>query len=291
MLAALLLAVPGLAAPTPEESCEIAKNKAAGAYAACRQAAEAKAVQKGVAPDYTKCDARFQGAFAKAEEKAAKKEAACVDGLTDSDLQSFVADHSLAVAAALRGDGLPTTLCGNGVIDDGEGCDTADLGGATCASELPLVPFAGGGLSCTSECKLDVSACGLHPQCTQPYGVLDDADRHVSFNDGDGNVELCDIGDSGDFTGPGWYRFDGPGGSRLPEAAPAEHACGTDAPGWLNGAHPTPEEGPQVRQVCFNWSGDTCTWNADVQVVNCGGYYLYELPDAPACMLRYCGEY
>lgn len=46
-------------------------------------------------------------------------------------------------------------ICGNGEIEDGELCDTGDLGGETCQSQ----GFGGGGLSCTAECTFDTSAC------------------------------------------------------------------------------------------------------------------------------------
>jgi Notch-like protein len=42
--------------------------------------------------------------------------------------------------------------------------------------------------------------------------------------------------------------------------------------------------------VCFNWSGNTCNWNAQIQVVACIDYYLYNLPNTPVCSLRYCGQ-
>ena len=42
--------------------------------------------------------------------------------------------------------------CGNGKLDAGEQCDTADFGNKTC-------PSSKGFLSCTSDCKLDESTC------------------------------------------------------------------------------------------------------------------------------------
>ncbi|MEM9692430.1 MAG: hypothetical protein AAGA56_07785 [Myxococcota bacterium] len=47
--------------------------------------------------------------------------------------------------------------CGNGVRDDGEDCDGADLGGADCTT----VPgdFASGTLGCTADCSFDTAAC------------------------------------------------------------------------------------------------------------------------------------
>ena len=48
-------------------------------------------------------------------------------------------------------------------------------------------------------------------------------------------------------------------------------------------------DGVVSRQVCFNWSGNQCAWNAQVDIVACPDFYLYHLPNAPVCNLRYCG--
>lgn len=47
------------------------------------------------------------------------------------------------------------SVCGNGVLDAGEECDGANLGGHTCASR----GFTEGTLSCNSNCTFNTSAC------------------------------------------------------------------------------------------------------------------------------------
>lgn len=44
-----------------------------------------------------------------------------------------------------------------------------------------------------------------------------------------------------------------------------------------------------TRKVCYHWSGDCCNWSNTIRVLNCGGFYIYELVPSPACQLRYCG--
>lgn len=149
--------------------------------------------------------------------------------------------------------------------------------------------------TCSGNDICDNGSCGppaVDPQCFQPYNTLDLANRNVSFNDGDGGVEYCDStnGPGPQWQGAGWYRFQGGAGSQMLESAPAIYACGTDAPGWLNGSHPQPADGIVARTVCFHWSGNTCYWSTSVDVVNCQTYYLYSLPVTPACDLRYCGQ-
>ncbi|EDO34586.1 predicted protein, partial [Nematostella vectensis] len=76
----------------------------------------------------------------------------------------------------------------------------------------------------------------------------------------------------------------------IPSACPSENLCNTDATGWVNGAHPTVEEGIVTRRVCYHWSTNCCSWSNDIRILNCGSYYIYELIKPPVCYLRYCGE-
>jgi len=76
----------------------------------------------------------------------------------------------------------------------------------------------------------------------------------------------------------------------MPDQVVPTHHCGTHAPGWLNGLHPTVAEGAVKRKVCFHWSSNPCYWYRDIRVRNCGGYYVYELWRTPTCHLRYCGN-
>ncbi|MFV8749601.1 proprotein convertase P-domain-containing protein [Nannocystaceae bacterium ST9] len=72
------------------------------------------------------------------------------DGSTDGSTDSTT-DASTDSTDSTTGGG----VCGNGAIEDGEQCDTGDLGGATCQTE----GFGGGGLTCTADCVLDTSQC------------------------------------------------------------------------------------------------------------------------------------
>jgi hypothetical protein len=60
-----------------------------------------------------------------------------------------------AFAASVNVSADVQSLCGNGNIDSGEECDGSDLGGASCSS----LGFAGGSLSCNSNCTFNTSAC------------------------------------------------------------------------------------------------------------------------------------
>ena len=88
-----------------------------------------------------------------------------------------------------------------------------------------------------------------------------------------------------------WYRFIGNGGTSLPKTCPATKHCDANAPGWLKGTHPRVAQGVVSRKVCFHYSGDCCYWSRYIKVLNCSGYYVYELKKVSHCYMRYCTTY
>lgn len=89
--------------------------------------------------------------------------------------------------------------------------------------------------------------------------------------------------------GTGWFRFQGGAGSRITTSCPPTYRCNTAATGWLNGGHPTVADGRVTRQVCFHWGSSCCSWSTNIEVRNCGSFYVYYFNGTPACNLRYCG--
>ncbi|CAH1274736.1 TIE1 [Branchiostoma lanceolatum] len=132
---------------------------------------------------------------------------------------------------------------------------------------------------------LDSAFSVVNDPCSD-YIVLNEAWRNVQQVN-DGSADNCDSG----FTGK-WYRFKGPAGHAMPtKAPPSVYRCGTDAPMWMNGTHPTLADGEVSRQVCVYWSGNTCNWQTNIKVRACRtGYFVYKLPAAPGCYRAYCGE-
>ena len=117
----------------------------------------------------------------------------------------------------------------------------------------------------------------------QNYGSLNSADRKITYP---ASSYYCDNG-----IGPGWFRFEGSAGTRMPTSCPPIDRCDTSAPGWMNGGHPTVADGQVSRTVCFHWRSKCCYWSANISVRNCGSYYVYYLSGTPNgyCHLRYCG--
>ena len=101
----------------------------------------------------------------------------------------------------------------------------------------------------------------------------------------DGSNTGCD-----NTLGPAWFRFVGNGGTKMPTACLSANHCGTHAPGWLNGVHPTVGEGQVTRQVCFSWES-CCQWSINIQVRNCGDFFVYYIDGTARehqCHLGYC---
>ena len=89
---------------------------------------------------------------------------------------------------------------------------------------------------------------------------------------------------------PGWHSFSPTIGGAMPEKCPSLFCCGTAVSGWLKGSHPNLIGQKISRTVCFS-NFDGCCWGeAGVEVINCGQYYIYNLPNTPACKLAYCAR-
>ena len=119
---------------------------------------------------------------------------------------------------------------------------------------------------------------------------MTDSSRNV---DHEGSPYYCDkSGDSDQspgWKGSNWYRFTSGAGVMMPESSPGEFHCGTKGSGWLQTTHPTNINVPKQAKVCFHYKSNECRWSQNILVTNCGDFYVYYLPDTPACNLRYCG--
>ena len=126
------------------------------------------------------------------------------------------------------------------------------------------------------------------------YNILDDAMRnrdHDSKANGYASPSCDKTTVKGDWKGGDiWYRFQEPAGTQMANSVVPKRHCGASATGWLNGAHPAGLGENVIRQVCFNWNSNSCYRNTDVEIKNCGGFYLYKLKPTPGCSLKYCGQ-
>ena len=75
----------------------------------------------------------------------------------------------------------------------------------------------------------------------------------------------------------------------MPETCTPGKHCGTHASGWLNGSHPNVVGQSVQRTVCFSFDNNCCLTQTTIEIINCGMYYVYNLPSTPGCYLAYCG--
>ena len=103
-----------------------------------------------------------------------------------------------------------------------------------------------------------------------------------------GEKLLCDLNIIQDDV---WYRFQSAAGNKMPTTKPAFFSCGTFAPIWMDGTHPTVQDGTVKRKACANLPYLTplgCGRSYDINVRNCGTYYIYQLKQPKQCALSYC---
>jgi uromodulin len=124
------------------------------------------------------------------------------------------------------------------------------------------------------------------PRECSNYTLLDNKDRNIKYR---GGSLLCDKGIS-----TGWYRFGGHAGTQLSTTCVPRNRngnkliCRAHVVSWLNGTHPSVSDGKVTRTVCFSWS-KCCSWKKDIEVLNCGFFYIYKLVSIRVCYFRYCG--
>lgn len=90
-----------------------------------------------------------------------------------------------------------------------------------------------------------------------------------------------------------WYKVSGNAGNALASlTAPSKNRCGTKRRVYLKTSHPVPSEGEVTRKVCITSKDDVnCAEERNIQVINCGGFYLYKLVEmSNTCQdpWRYC---
>ncbi len=119
-------------------------------------------------------------------------------------------------------------------------------------------------------------------QCTSAITIRDST-RHVGYRG--------HFNSSGIFGAALWYRFmDDDMHNFIPDnssSRPDSMTCGSIYTGYVRGAHPSRAEGAVTRSLCF---GYTCDWMVPVTILQCNGFYVYNLPKRSTdyCWTRIC---
>lgn len=133
------------AAPTDAQKCAAAKMLAAAKYAACRLGADKKAELKNEPADYTKCDARQQTAWTKAETKYG---AQCPTSGDQTSVRSAVSAVTVCLAGSVSTNGaagamqLDCVPCGDGGVILNGTCWILGAPGDSCTAACALEGMA-----------------------------------------------------------------------------------------------------------------------------------------------------
>ncbi|XP_078359039.1 oncoprotein-induced transcript 3 protein-like [Oculina patagonica] len=118
------------------------------------------------------------------------------------------------------------------------------------------------------------------------YSTLNSASRSASHQLPTGSSPSCD-----NSLPPGWYRFLNPAGDQMASSCSSVPSgkCGTVVTGWLSTAHPKMMDGVVSGKVCFRWGSSCCQWSQDIQLRDCGRFFVYKLGKTIACPMGFCG--
>ncbi|KAG8558068.1 hypothetical protein GDO81_016845 [Engystomops pustulosus] len=195
----------------------------------------------------------------------------CVD-INECLNSSLSRCHPLATCVNTNGN--YSCSCPSGYFGDGFNCEVNDCLRGVCAAGKECVKIIGS--------YLCVDPCSSYIALNEPWRS---SLNYVSPSYADSSSYRCDSNLTG------WYRFIGSGGVRMPETCISSFSCGTHAPMWLNGVHPTTSDGIVNRTACATWSGSCCLWSSNIQIKACpGGYHVYKFSATPACTLAYCTD-
>ncbi len=114
------------------------------------------------------------------------------------------------------------------------------------------------------------------------YTTIDDPTRNINQGTGS-NADQSYFS-----SGPQWVRFVGAGGTEIPTSAVAMSQCSTSASGWYSGTMPSVPDTTESGTACFTWTQGNCAYSNQIQVTNCGSYYVYYLSAPTTGGMRYC---
>ncbi|KAK3743988.1 hypothetical protein QZH41_010800, partial [Actinostola sp. cb2023] len=121
--------------------------------------------------------------------------------------------------------------------------------------------------------------------CSKYHSILDES-RLTS-------TSTSYVNDDSSLNESSWYIFkDKQGFNRIPTTCVPQNRCGATAPGYMQGALPTVNEGIVKRKVCFHRNGNCCHNSVHIYVRNCYMFYVYNLKKLDlSWKARYCAEH
>ncbi|XP_043945195.1 uromodulin-like [Protopterus annectens] len=265
----------------------------------------------------TQCSGCPANAECKADCKYDCKEGFDDDGMACTDIDECSNENlnSCRLGTCVNTVGSYKCLCPSGYAEDfpGAGCKDIDEcsqpelnhchlaavctnseGNYSCSCQYG---YTGDGYRCEkNECILS-APCDAYKECIkvpgsyicsdpcENYTVLNESWRSINVPYDASEPVKCDN------MKRGWYRFEGHGGQQMPEHCIKEYNCGTVAPVWLNGSHPSSKEEIAIRKTCVSQKLDCCSFSNNIKVKACtNGYYVYKLEGIESCPHSYCTD-
>lgn len=135
--------------------------------------------------------------------------------------------------------------------------------------------------------KGQTSETGFSPGCKYDpcldvnYKPLNDWKRSINYNS---TQDICDA-----FLKPGWYRPISEAGFSISTECPiGGYKCGTTYPIWMNGSHPEVNQTKNATACRSSPLDGCCDKVYEIQVKNCGDFFVYNLVETPGCSQAYC---
>ena len=124
--------------------------------------------------------------------------------------------------------------------------------------------------------------CHYDPCLEVNYKTLDQWQRSVKNTGVNGTI--CD-----NMLQPGWYRPISLAGNMMPtQCQEGGFTCGTINTLWMNGSHPAAGDISNVTACASSYNGGCCITSYNIQVKNCGDFYIYNLQNTKGCYQAYC---
>ena len=142
----------------------------------------------------------------------------------------------------------------------------------------------------------------LPSQCTN-YNLMNDPKRRYDYvkkgekfcDKADGLNDVYNRPTSSDWVGSGWYRVTGQAGTSLSTHAYTwvyksanDGTCGAHYGSHVTGTHPNTFGQTGTMKICFKLNCRGYWQNIDV--TNCGSFYVYKLTGMSGCSWRYCTQ-
>jgi hypothetical protein len=192
---AIVLRAGSAAASSPAETCEASKLGMGGKYDFCRLKAEAKAAKSNLSPDFSKCDAPFPGKWSAAETKA---NGACPTNGDATAVQSFITEHTDALATALAGGTLPegVVTCNANLTTCQTSLSTCDASLASCLAGQSAYPSTGQTTSYGAGSDGAVQAGAAHSFTDNGDGTITDNTTHLMWEKKSADVTIHNYQDT-----------------------------------------------------------------------------------------------